>query len=215
MKIIEAVKNYKGKPFEIPDASRDELPEFFKEMGYKIGAEIGVYKGYFTKRFAKTGLKIYGIDLWQPYPDFDRVDDNRKARQDELYIRATTFLSRYKEVNLIRKTSMEAVKDFKDESLDFVYIDANHKLKYAVEDIFEWSKKIRKGGCISGHDYVRPSDFGDRLENWYKRNIHVKYAVDAYTVAHQIDNWYVIGRDKKETPEEKRDRCRSFMWIKK
>jgi glycosyltransferase involved in cell wall biosynthesis len=49
---------------------------------------------------------------------------------------------------------MQAVTDFADESLDFVYIDGNHQLKYVVEDIVEWTKKIKKGGIIAGHDYI-------------------------------------------------------------
>jgi len=218
MKLIDAMKK-EGRPFEIPDCSRNELPEFFKEMGYKVGAEIGVYKGHYTRRFAKAGLKIYGVDLWKPYKDFDRETDNRVTRQEELFERATNFLSRYKEVTLIRKKSMDAVKDFEDESLDFVYIDANHRIKFALEDIYEWSKKVRRGGIVSGHDYVDASDFGENIntkyKRWYDRNIHVKYAVDAYTKAkeYEIKNWYVLGR-KEKRDGEKRDKCRSFMWIK-
>lgn len=219
MEISEAINNCKGNPFEIPDCSRDDLPQFFLDMGYRQGAEIGVYKGYFTRKFAKAGLKMYGVDLWKPYKDFDRETDNRVARQEELYERATNLLSRYPNVTLIRKKSMDAVKDFEDESLDFVYIDANHRLKFALEDIYEWSKKVRKGGCVSGHDYVDASDFGENINSkykrWYDRNIHVKYAVDAYVKAreYEIKNWYVLGR-KDKIEGERRDKCRSFMWIK-
>jgi hypothetical protein len=43
--------------------------------------------------------------------------------------------------------------DFDDESLDFVYIDANHRPDFVREDIREWTKKVKKGGIVSGHDY--------------------------------------------------------------
>ncbi len=46
----------------VPDCSRNELPQFLKTMGCKTGAEIGVYRGEFTERFCKAGLKIFGID---------------------------------------------------------------------------------------------------------------------------------------------------------
>ena len=55
---------------------------------------------------------------------------------------------------------MDAVKDFKDESLDFVYIDANHGYESTKEDIREWSKKVKKGGIVSGHDYVKKNGYG-------------------------------------------------------
>lgn len=105
---------------------------------------------------------------------------------------------------------MDAVKDFEDESLDFVYIDGHHGFKYVTEDIFEWSKKIKKGGVISGHDYAynrTPADHAYCLQ--------VKYVIDAYTKAFQIDNWYVLGRDKRESKEEKRETYRSWLWIKR
>lgn len=208
MKIIEGIKQ-KGVPYEIPDCSRNELPTFFKEMGYTTGVEIGVYKGAFTKLFCEAGLKIYGVDSWKPYSDFDIVENNRVNRQNFLYSHAQRTLAQYgKNVILIKKLSMEAIKDFKDESLDFVYIDGNHCLKYVIEDICEWSKKVRKGGIVSGHDYIHPNRTKNRLDN-----LHAKFAVDAYIEAYRIKNWYLLGRQNPEEGE-KRDRFRSWMWIK-
>lgn len=202
MKLIKGIK-CKGRPYIIPDCSRNDLPSFFKEMGYKVGAEIGVYRGKFAKRFAEIGLKIYAIDPWKPYFCSVRKKDSVE-REEYFYNKASGLLSRYKNVSIIRKTSMDALKDFKDESLDFVYIDAIHSLKYVVEDLDGWSKKIRKGGIVSGHDYVRR-----RPREWESN--HVKFAVDAYVGAYRIKNWYILGSNEYG---QKRDRCRSFMWIK-
>ncbi|MBU2052606.1 class I SAM-dependent methyltransferase [Patescibacteria group bacterium] len=207
MKIIDGLK-LKGKPAEIPDCSRNDIPQFCLDMGYKKGAEIGVYKGAFTKMFGEAGLEIYGVDPWMPYPDFDLMHENRKKRQEFLYEHTKREVDKYKNVKLIRKTSMEAVEDFEDESLDFVYIDGNHKFRYVAEDICEWSKKIRKGGMVSGHDYIHPR----RLENRWD-TLQVKFVVDAYILAHRINNWYLLGR-QNEDPGESRDRFRSWLWIK-
>lgn len=209
MKIIEGIK-HKGRPFEIPDCGRDDLPEFFKEMGYKAGAEIGVYKGHFTKKLCQAGLKMYGIDPWTPYPGFDKMQYYRIERHKVLYKKALRNLSGF-DVTLIKKKSMDALGDFKDGNLDFVYIDANHKLKYATEDICEWSKKVRKGGVVSGHDYIHPTRL--RVRSGAMDKLHVKFAVDAYVEAYRIKNWYLLG-EKQQKPGEKRDRYRSWMWIK-
>ena len=206
-KIKEGLK-LKGSPAEIPDVSRLDLPEFFKEMGYKTGVEIGVYKGTFLEKFCKAGLEMYGIDPWRTYTDFDLVSDNRKRRQGFLYEHTKRALAQYDNVTLIRKTSMEALEDFEDGSLDFVYIDGNHKLKYVVEDIYGWSKKVKKGGIVSGHDYIHPKRTRDRLGN-----LHAKFAVDAYVLAYRIRNWYLLGRQDPEEGE-RRDRFRSWMWVK-
>ena len=212
MKLITGIK-HKGKPFEIPNCSRNDLPEFFKEIGYKVGVEIGVYKGEFAKLFAKEGLKIYGIDPWKPYAGFDIDSENRTRRQNFLYGHTKRLLSPYKNVVLIRKTSMEALKYFKNETLDFVYIDGNHYLKYVVEDICEWSKKVKKGGIVSGHDYIHPRRVKDKKWGNRIRNLHAKFAVDAYIEAYGIKNWYLLGR--QDAPwGETRDRFLSWFFIK-
>lgn len=202
MKIIDGIK-LKGAPADIPDCGRDDLPAFFLEMGYKVGAEIGTSAGVYAETICKAGLKLYAIDPWLTYDDY--YSDKFQPRMDRVYEEAKARLAPY-DCTFLKKTSMEAVNDFADESLDFVYIDGNHDFKYVTEDIFEWSKKIRKGGAICGHDYFyaaeRPFD-----------NIHVKYVVDAYTKAFKINPWYVLGR-KAKIAGEVRDNFRSFMWIK-
>ena len=61
MTILEGTKQ-RGRPFNIPDAIRDDLPSFLVEMGFKVGAEIGTSKGRYAELFGKVGLKLYCID---------------------------------------------------------------------------------------------------------------------------------------------------------
>jgi hypothetical protein len=205
MKIIDGLKLI-GRPAEIPDCSRDDLPQFFVEMGYKAGAEIGVAKGEFSEKFAKAGLKLYAIDPWREYRDFKH--SRGQTRLDSQFEHTKRVLAPYAKCKIIRKTSMEAAEDFEDGSLDFVYIDANHGFRYIAEDLWEWSKKVRKGGVISGHDYAISKDAHD------KYSYHVKFAVDGFIRAKEILTFYVLGR-KETLPDEKRDKWRSWMWIKK
>ena len=102
---------------------------------------------------------------------------------------------------------MEAAEDFKDESLDFVYIDANHEFRYIAEDLAEWTKKVRKGGIVAGHDYFFVKT-GTGAQIW-----HVAYVLKAYIAAFGIKNWYILG-SKHEKPGEKRDKWRSWMFVK-
>lgn len=203
MKIIDGLKLI-GQPAIIPDCGRRDLPQFFVDMGYKVGAEIGVYKARYTEKFCKVGLKMYAIDAWQAYEEYNEPLRNFQDRQDFLYGHAQRALAPYPDTVIIRKFSMDAVKDFADESLDFVYIDAHHGFKHVTEDIYEWSKKVRKGGVISGHDYFESPESSPHPE------IHVGYVLPGYTKAYHIDNWYVL---EKENPP-KGDSERSWFWIK-
>ncbi len=207
MKLINAIKLH-GSPFTIPDCGRDELPEFFKQMGYKVGAEIGVYKGEFTEKFCKAGLKMYAIDPWLAYVGAGRTQQ-KQDRQDFLYGHTKRTLAPYPECKIIRKTSFEASKDFKDGSLDFVYIDGDHRFKYIAEDIVEWEKKVRRGGAVSGHDYFCTDPQANNVL------CQVGAIVDAFVKAYQIGDFYAFGRSKPLEQEAKNDRYLSWMWIKK
>jgi hypothetical protein len=53
----------------------------------------------------------------------------------------------------LRLTSVEASKRFKDNSIDLIFIDADHAYESIREDIQSWLPKVKKGGIICGHDY--------------------------------------------------------------
>jgi predicted O-methyltransferase YrrM len=50
-------------------------------------------------------------------------------------------------------TTNEAAGLFKDESLDAVFIDADHSYEAVKMDIQNWMPKVRRGGILAGHDY--------------------------------------------------------------
>lgn len=205
MRLIDAIKFKGGRPFKIPDCSRDDLPQFFKEMGYKVGAEVGVHKGAFSEKFCKAGLKIYAIDPWMAYFGAGR-SQQVQARQDFLYGHTQRTLAPYKDCKIIRATSMDALKQFADGSLDFVYIDGDHSFRHIAQDLVEWSNKVRSGGVVSGHDYFCTAP---RTTNPI---IHVEPVLNAYIKAMGIESLYVFGEiaDAKEQD----NRYPSWMFLK-
>ena len=206
MKIKDAMKE-KGKPFLIPDCSRDELPRFFKEMGYNIGVEVGIWEGEYTEKFCKEGMKMYGIDPWKA-----RGRQSQKM-QDDRCLRAIERLKPY-DCEVIRKRSAQCVTDFKDESLDFVYIDGDHSYRFVVEDIREWSKKVRPGGIVSGHDYACTDPQINALPQRYRKHEEVGRAVDEYIEVNGIENFWILGRSKPLEEELKNDVMLSWFFIK-
>ena len=44
--------------------------------------------------------------------------------------------------------------DFEDNSIDAIYIDGNHSYEAVIEDIKNWSPKVKQGGLIIGDDYL-------------------------------------------------------------
>jgi len=177
--------------------TQTELIEYFAQLGFKTGAEIGVAKGRFSEVMCQKipGLKLYCIDTWGVYPGNRRGGNT--ARHEANYAIAKDRLAKY-DCQIIRKMSMEAVKEFEDGSLDFVFIDANHDYKYVLEDITEWSKKVRIGGIVSGHDYYNFHHSG------------VIEAVLAYASNHLIKP-YLTSKNNSPIRDE-RQPC--YWWIK-
>ena len=203
MKLLEAL-NLKGGRIEIPDCSRSDLPQLFVDLGFKAGAEIGVERGLFSEELARVGLTLHSIDPWLHCPAWPHQQGQR--RMEQMYEDAKARLAPYENCTMIRKTSMEAVQDFADASLDFVYIDGNHEFRYVAEDLHEWPKKVRKGGIVSGHDYFTPIHRDKSI-------CCVAPILHAYVGWFSVETWYVLGR-KTRRPGEQRERHRSWFWVR-
>lgn len=184
----------KRMPIDIP-ITRLDLARLFTELDFKVGAEIGVEQGEYTEALCRANpqAKIYGVDSWQSYSGYREHVSQDKL--DRFYEETRERLKLYK-YRPMRRFSMDAVQDFDDNSLDFVYIDANHDFQHVVNDLAEWSKKVRTGGIISGHDYRKTKN---------NAPFHVVQAVQGFTDAYRISPWFVLRGDH---------RAASFMWVK-
>jgi hypothetical protein len=49
--------------------------------------------------------------------------------------------------------SVAAAHTFLNQSLDFVFINADHSYEGCAADIHAWLPKVKAGGWIGGHDY--------------------------------------------------------------
>jgi len=81
-KIAETVKNLTDSAAllysyaSVPNIkSRKDLVKYFRSLGLKSGAEIGVYKGDFAKVILEEipGLVYYGIDTWNDKRIFEEA----------------------------------------------------------------------------------------------------------------------------------------------
>jgi len=142
-----------------------ELVEFIGESCEGMDmAEIGCWVGHSTSFFASKFKKVYAIDPWKPgYNDIDPAS-NLDLEKSYLEFKERCFYC--DNIEIYKKTSLEASREFKDESLDFVYIDANHIYDSVVMDINLWLPKIKKDGYIGGHDYCYLNKDGSKEHPW-------------------------------------------------
>lgn len=195
--------DHKFYPLELPDTDRALLAQWFCQWGFRTGAEIGVQAGIYSECLMKANpeSKLYCIDAWT---ETSGRGWNKQKEINHFKQQATQRLSGYP-CTIIQKWSVEAAQDFKDESLDFVYIDADHSLTSVMADLNAWVPKVRIGGVISGHDYIHRNPPSTHA---------VIYALKSYTKQHGIKPWFVLG-SKTALPGHRRDKERSWMWVKR
>jgi hypothetical protein len=126
--------------------------------------EVGSWKGKSAAYLAveiinsKKDIKIACIDLWADCIDSwkgiseDQRNEHLKSNYlYELFIKNTLSLSSV--INPIRMDSISASKIYNDNTIDFIFIDANHDYDNVKKDIDAWYPKVKIGGIIAGHDY--------------------------------------------------------------
>ena len=159
---------YKGMPQHY-----DVLPEILTANRVRTFAEIGVYKGQFTKKMLRQiGCYLdnyWAIDQWSPLTDGDTgwMADIPIAQWDDYYYSACKLMTYFPNLRVLRQPSVTAATLFPDGYFDMVYIDASHFYEEVLKDIRAWKPKVRPGGILGGHDYVHR-----------RANMRAKQAVD-------------------------------------
>ena len=144
------------------ERQRADFPLLLNEWELlEVGVEVGVCKGELSRQILEfwPGF-LHLVDPWAHIPGYEEDYDHGSNYQETL-TRLKGFEDRYM---IHRKTSLGAAKDFRDNFLDFVYLDANHAYKAVKADIAAWWPKIRPGGMLAGDDYgivpEQPINFG-------------------------------------------------------
>ena len=134
----------------------DWLVSIIKKRDYKIGAEVGSAGGKTTGTLLSScpDLYLYAVDLWAPIPDAvgggtQYKDWNFEKLRRRFDKAVNSFSDR---VTVLRGISWSVAGKVEDESLDFVFIDADHEYESVLKDIQAWTPKLKSGGMMSGHD---------------------------------------------------------------
>lgn len=96
-------------------------------------------------------IEFYCVDTWEGSVEHKNREEVKSAQLYDTFIKNIEPLKEY--IVPIRKASLEAVNDFEDNSLDFVFIDASHEYLDVKEDLKAWWPKVKKDGVFAGHDY--------------------------------------------------------------
>jgi len=148
------IENYVIPEYKVPDIDGWMYPlemQFLYDQAKHMDsiAELGSWKGRSTHALA-TGCKgkVWCIDHWKG--SFNTQLENI-AKTEDVYAEFLKNTKEFKNINVLKMNTDEAVKQFEDKSLDMVFIDAGHTYGEVSNDIDKWYPKARI--LICGHDY--------------------------------------------------------------
>lgn len=123
--------------------------------------EVGSWKG---KSAAFIGVEMQNagkgalvcVDHW-------KGSDEKAHRQDEA-VKAGTLFDEFlanvgdklPDITALRMDSVEASKQFDDEDITIVYLDAAHDFESVIADLEAWWPKVERGGVMVMDDYTWP-----------------------------------------------------------
>jgi len=123
-------------------------------------AEVGVWKGDFSAQILSTvkPSELHLIDPWVFRPTFPNrwYGGAKAASQSDMDAIHAGVMKRFHgraEVRIHRMRSLDAVAQFPDKSLDWVYIDGDHSYEAVKADLVAWLCKVKIGGALVGDDY--------------------------------------------------------------
>ena len=147
---------------DIPGWFDDELAEVYRHAvtravdGSRF-VEVGCYLGRSTT-FLIDEMRRQGkrITLWI-VDNFSGISPEHAHLYPEKS-HLTAFLNNLPDchglnVNVHPGESVDIAKQFANDSLDFVFLDADHSYEAVMADIIVWLCKVKPGGILTGDDY--------------------------------------------------------------
>jgi predicted O-methyltransferase YrrM len=153
--------------------------------------EIGTDWGKFAHQLLSGWQgRLTCVDPWSSQPGYHQCSEDREGALATARQHLSPFSER---VTFLRQTSAEAAPSFADSSLDFAYVDGDHRYEMVRQDLDLWWPKVRNGGVLAGHDFAAPPPSNSGWACWVQKAV-MEFAAersrDLYLVVEQNgDHW--------------------------
>lgn len=154
-------------------------------QGIEVGVNLGT-NSYMLLDACPNITKIIGIDPFEAYMDWRSMVAQKDMDEayDTFKLNLELMRNRFE---LLKMKSSEAAAELKDGAYDFVFIDGDHSIKAVLNDLENYTPKVKKGGLVSGHD-IGLYSVNMAVQGWCRKN-----QINPNTI-HIVENqaWYWV-----------------------
>jgi len=154
--------------------------------------EVGTWKGmsaaYMAVEIINSGknIKFDCVDTWDFVPSQTEIPLHMFDNLYEVFLKNIEPVKH--QINPVKALSWDGAAFYKDNSLDFVFIDAAHDYESVKKDINAWYPKVKKEGIIGGHDYTWCDDVRRAVNEFFKNK----------TIYESEGCWFVLLNENNE-----------------
>lgn len=123
--------------------------------GIKI-ADVGAWTGLSSLLFASIaspkGGKVLSVDWFQGSEATNLSFAGKYFNIKRIFLENIKQFEYSKVIEILEGNTAEIANRITNETLDVVFLDADHRYDYVKRDIQNWLPKVKKGGLLCGHD---------------------------------------------------------------
>lgn len=132
--------------------------EYLYQLGkkHKRIVEIGSWFGRSTHALlsgaATHGGTVVAVDHFKGTASEFKGEHRFAAEGGDVYSEFMKNCGQFPNLRVLKMGSVEASQKFDDESIDCVFLDAEHEYESVLSDLTAWWPKVRVFGSLCGHD---------------------------------------------------------------
>ena len=172
----------------------EKYDQILKLYDSGVFVEIGPWQGkgtsYMVQRIKEENknIQFYVIDTFKGTDGLPVGKIAKELGGDVYHIFEKNMkkCNLFDDINILKESSLESYKKFKDESIDLVYIDGDHRYEGTKSDLNNFFPKVKKGGFMI-IDYYKFPPVKKAVDEFCLNNTNISYTIDGYDwVANKI-----------------------------
>ncbi len=138
------------------DLIRYTRPSLIVELGTHFGCSFFAFSQSVQDAGLQNGTRLVAVDTW--------VGDSQAGFYEEnVFELVTRTINRFfsdLQIDLKKKTFLEALPEIADNSIELLHIDGFHTYEAVSEDFHTWLPKLKENGIILFHDTAPDTGYG-------------------------------------------------------